>query len=117
MVDINELRDNDYIEWFEFAPVKDYFLTRTIPPKSTKETQTGIVLSVQESRVEDRPKMAEVLSVGPECKFKVGEILFLQKNSGYELENITKPADAEFQYLLLHTDAILGKLCKDVRKA
>ena len=110
-----EKKLSDRINWYEFAPVKDYFLVKTIPNESDKKTESGIIMKIQDSAVHDRPKQCVVVSVGPECPYEIGEFLFFQKTSGYDLKNIrTDENDNEFS--LYHPDAVLGKKVKDTRK-
>ena len=105
----------DRIEWYEFAPAKDYFLVKTIPNESEKKTESGIVISVSESVVEDRPRQGVVVSVGPDCPYEIGDFLFFQKTAGYDMKNI-KTDELDQYYVLYHPDAVLGKRVKDVRK-
>jgi co-chaperonin GroES (HSP10) len=99
---------NGWIELEEFLPARDMFVVKALPQDTEKKTETGIVLSVQESVVEDRPAGGIIMSVGPESKRKVGEFVYWTKQSGYDLNMIRKPADAEFKYVLLYEDALLG---------
>ena len=105
---------NDYIYWYEFSPVKDYFLVQTIPNESEKKTETGIIMKVSESVVEDRPVSGVVKAIGPDCPYEIGEVLFFQKTSGYDLNNV-RVDDNDNKYKLYHPDAVLGKRVKDVR--
>lgn len=112
-IGINYFED-DRINWYEFQPVKDYFLVKTIPNTSEKKSESGIILKVSDSIVEDRPKCGVVVSTGPDCPYKVGEYLYFQKNAGYEMANIRLDSN-ENPYMLYHPDAVLGRRVKDVR--
>jgi co-chaperonin GroES (HSP10) len=103
---------NGWIELEEFYPARDTFVVKALPQETEKKTESGIVLSVQESVVEDRPAGGIIMAVGPECKRKVGEFVYWQKQSGYDLNMIKKPADAEYRYVLLYEDALLGNRVK-----
>ncbi len=109
--------ENGWIEWYEFLPSKDTFVVRTLPQKTKKATESGIILQTKEdSVVMDRPNAGIVVSVGPESKYKVGEFLFIQMGMGYDLEMVRKPTDVSWSYVLLYNDAIIGSKCKDTRK-
>ena len=101
-----------WINWYEFEPAKDTFLCKVHEDLSTKETETGLIISSGTSRVEDRPSSGIVVSTGPDAPYNIGDELFWQKTAGYEIGMIK----GEDQYLLLYPDAILGKKVKDTRK-
>ena len=109
-----ETEDLGYVNWWEFSPVKDLFICRTVPDKTKKESETGIIFSTQESTVADRPFKGVVVSAGPDSKYKVGEYLWWQTTSGFDLAMI-RPTESDEKFILLHTDAILGKKVKDTR--
>jgi len=113
MHDKNEISDR--LHWWEFAPVKDYFLVQTIPNESDKKTESGIVISTQNSVVDDRPHQGIVKATGPKCPYSVGDFLFFQKTSGYDMNNI-RIDENENPFILYHPDAVLGKRVKDTRK-
>ena len=62
----------------------------------------------------DRPFKGQVVSAGPDSKYKVGEFLYWQPQSGMDLAMI-RPTEEHEKFILLHTDAILGKRVKDTR--
>ena len=99
---------NDWIDINEFIPARDTFVVKALPAETDKETEGGIILSTNESVVHDRPNAGIIVSVGPDTDRKVGEFVYFQKTSGYNLEMIRKPADAEYSYVLLYEDAIIG---------
>ena len=99
---------NEWIDIDEFQPKGDTFVVKALPAETDKKTETGIVLSVQESVIEDRPNAGIIVSVGPDTERKVGEFVFFTKRTGYDLNMIRKPVDAEFSYILLYEDALLG---------
>jgi len=99
---------NDWIDINEFLPARDTFVVKALPAETDKETESGLILSTQDSVVHDRPNAGVIVSVGPDTERKVGEFVYWQKSSGYDLEMIRKPADAEYSYILLYEDAIIG---------
>ena len=106
-----EIDSNGFIDLEEFMPSGDTFVVQMLPVTTTKETETGIVLSIQDSVVHDRPNFGKIVSVGPECERKIGEYVYIQKGMGYDLEMIRKPSDVE-AYVLLYNDAIIGNRIK-----
>ncbi len=107
---------NDWIDWYEFQPQGDTFILKTLPIATTKETEGGLILSIHDSKVVDRPNAGIVMSTGPDARYKVGDFLFFDSMKGFDLGMIRKESDAEYSYLLLYTDAIIGQKVKDVRK-
>jgi co-chaperonin GroES (HSP10) len=103
------------IDWWEFAPVKDLMLCKIIPDETTKKTESGLIISVSDSVVEDRPKMGVVISKGPEAPYDVGTVLFWTKNAGYDLKNIRTDENDTF-YVLINPETVLGVKVKDTRK-
>ena len=103
-----------FIEWYEFGPTKDTFIVSTIPDQTKKTSQTGIVTSTETSVVQDRPFRGIVVSIGPDSVFRVGDYVYFQPTSGFDLAMIKPTKDGE-KFILLHTDAILGKKLIDSR--
>jgi co-chaperonin GroES (HSP10) len=104
---MSELK-NDWIDIEEFLPARDTFVVKALPAETDKSTESGLILSTQDSVVHDRPNAGIIVSVGPDTERKVGEFVYWQRTSGYDLEMIRKPADAEYSYVLLYEDAIIG---------
>ncbi len=113
---MSEVKDEElgFIDWWEFAPQGDTFIVLSRPDKTKKETESGIILTTQTDVVQDRPFKGEVVSVGPDCKYKVGSYLYWQPTSGMDLAMIRKE-NPEDMYLLLYPDAVLGQRVKDTR--
>ncbi len=106
---MTEIKSNGWIDLEEFLPSKDTFVVKMLPVETVKETETGILLSTtNKSVVEDRPNFGIIVAVGPECKRKIGEYVYVQKAMGYDLKMIRKPKDSDFGYVLLYDDAIIG---------
>ena len=99
---------NDWIDIKEFLPARDTFVVKALPAETDKKTESGLILSTAESVVHDRPNAGIIVSVGPECDRKVGEFVYWQRNLGYDLAMVRKPSDAEYSYVLLYEDAIIG---------
>ncbi len=114
---MSETEDNSakWYDYWEYGCVNDTFIVSTMPDTTKKETETGIIFATQESAVLDRPFKGTVISVGPDAKYMVGEFVFFQPTSGFDLAFI-KPTKENEKFILLHTDAIIGKLVKDTRK-
>ena len=108
------VKDAGWYNWWEYGCVSDTFMVSTVPDETKKESETGIIFSTQESVITDRPFRGAVVSVGPEAKYKLGEYVFFQPTSGFDLAFIRPTKDGE-KFLLLHTDAVIGKLVKDTR--
>jgi co-chaperonin GroES (HSP10) len=107
MSKFDELK-NDWIDIDEFMPARDTFVVKALPAETDKETETGLILSTQDSVLHDRPNAGVIVLVGPDTERKVGEFVYWQRTSGYDLNMIRKPADAEYSYILLYEDAIIG---------
>ena len=104
-----------WINWWEFAPVGDTFICETMPDVTKKETESGIIFETQESVILDRPFKGVVISVGPEAKYKIGEYLYWSPQSGMDLAMMKPEKDGQ-KFILLHTDAIMGRRVKDTRE-
>ena len=99
---------NDWIDIEDFLPARDTFVVKGLEAETEKETEGGIILSTIDSVLHDRPNAGVIVSVGPDTKRKVGEFVYWQKTSGYDLEMNRKPAEATYNYVLLYEDAIIG---------
>ena len=109
MKEMEEIK-NDWIDITEFMPARDTFVVKALPAETDKQTEGGIILSTQDSVLHDRPNGGIIVSVGPDTDRKVGEFVYWQRTSGYDLNMIRKPAEAEYNYVLLYEDAIIGNL-------
>jgi co-chaperonin GroES (HSP10) len=107
--------ETGFIDWYEFSPVKDYMLVQVVPDETEKKTETGIVLSVQESVIEDRPKQGVIKAVGPDAPYKIGTFVYWTKNGGYDLKHIRVDENDSY-YILINPDTVLGIKVKDTRK-
>lgn len=103
-----------YIDWWEFAPQKDMFVVRSVPDKTKKQSESGIIITTQTDVIMDRPFKGEIISTGPDSKYKVGSYIYWEPQKGLNLEMIRKTQEGEI-YLLLYDDAVLGQRVKDVR--
>ncbi len=106
--------DLGYVDYWEFAPVNDYFIVSTVPDKTKKETESGIIMTTQTDVIMDRPFKGVVVAVGPKAKYKIGDFLWWQPTSGMDLAMI-RPTKEDEKFLLLHSDAILGRRVTDTR--
>lgn len=102
-----------FIDWWEFSPQGDTFIVLSKPDETKKVTETGLIFDTEDSVVQDRPTSGEVVSIGPDCPYKVGDYLYWNPVSGMDLEMIRTKKNDKFQ--LMHPDAILGKKVKDTR--
>lgn len=107
------MSDTGYIDWFEFAPQGDMFVVKSVPDMTKKESESGIIFAVEQDVIQDRPFKGEVVSVGPDSKYKIGSYLYWEPMKGMDLAMI-RTEDNE-KYILLYNDAILGQRVKDVR--
>jgi len=105
---------NGFINWWEFAPTKDLMLCRVIKDETTEKTETGLILQVQNSVVEDRPSQGVIVSVGPEAPYSVGTFIYWTKTGGYDQHQIRKNDDE--YYTLISPETVLGQKVKDTRK-
>ncbi len=106
--------DLGYINWYEFAPQKDTFIVRSVPDETKKSTESGIIFATETDVIMDRPFKGEIISVGPDTKYKVGSYIYWEPQKGMNLEMIRKEQDGEV-YILLYDDAVLGQRVKDIR--
>ena len=106
--------ERGYINWWEFAPTKDTFIIHTIPDQTKKESESGIIFATEVDVIQDRPFKGEIISVGPDSKFKVGSYVYFEPQKGMDLAMIRREKPEEM-YLLLYDDAILGQRVKDTR--
>jgi len=104
------------IDWYEFSPVKDYMLCKIIPDETSKKTETGLIISVSDSIVEDRPNQGVIMSTGPDAPYDKGTFVYWTKNAGYDLKHI-RTDDNDQYYILIHPDAVLGVKVKDTRSS
>jgi len=102
----------DLIDYWEFAPKGDLALIKVIPPESEKKTESGIIIKVNTSVVEDRPRMGVVIAKGDDFPHDLGCVVFITKNAGYDLKNIRKHKEDD-EFLVIHPDAVLGIKVKD----
>ena len=105
-----------WFDWWEYGCVDDTFIVSTVPDETKKESETGIIFATEVDIVQDRPFRGTVVSVGPKAKYKIGEYVFFQPTSGFDLAFLRPSKEGEM-FVLLHTEAIIGKLVKDTRKA
>jgi co-chaperonin GroES (HSP10) len=114
----NEITSNGWIDLEEFLPSGDTFIVKMLPTDTTKQTESGLIVSSsRESVVEDRPNFGKIVVIGPECKRNIGEYVYVQKAMGYDLKMIRKPTDADYDYVLLYDDAIIGnRVPKDYKR-
>ena len=105
----------EIINWWECAPKKDTFVCRILPDKSKTETESGLIIAQKAGSVQDRPYQGEVISVGPKAKYSIGDYLFWQPQTGFDLAMI-RPTQEDEKFILLHPEAILGQKVKDTRE-
>ena len=111
---MEETEKAGWYNWWEYGCVKDTFIVSTIPNITKKESETGIIFATEADIVQDRPFEGTVVSVGPDAKYRLGEYVFFQPTSGFDLAFLRPSKEGE-KFVLLHTDAIIGKLIKDSR--
>lgn len=112
--DTDTKQDLGFIDWWEFAPIDDTFICRSSPDETKKTTESGLIIATQTDIIMDRPWKGEVISVGPTAKYNIGDFLYWQPNSGFDLAMIRNQEHEKF--ILLHNEAILGQRVKDTRK-
>lgn len=102
-----------FIDWFEFEPQGDTFIVKSEPDNTKKETESGIIVTTENSVIQDRPANGTVVSVGPEANFEVNEFVYFEPTAGFDLKMIRTENDET--YLLLYNKSIIGKKVKDTR--
>jgi len=103
-----------WYDYWEYGCVDDTFIVSTVPDQTKKTSESGIIFATEADVIQDRPFRGTVVSVGPKAKYKIGEYLFFQPTSGMDLAFL-KPTKEGEMFVLLHTDAIIGRLVKDTR--
>ena len=103
-----------WYDWWEYGCVDDTFIVSTVPDVTKKESETGIIFATEADVIQDRPFRGTVIAVGPKAKYKRGDYVFFQPTSGFDLAFLRPSAEGE-KFVLLHTEAIIGKLVKDTR--
>ena len=104
-----------WFEYWEYGCVDDTFMVSTTPDVTKKESESGIIFATETDIVQDRPFRGVVVAVGPKAQYRIGEVVFFQPTSGFDLAFL-KPTKEDEKFVLLHTDAIIGRLVKDSRK-
>ena len=103
-----------FYDWWEYGCVDDTFIVSTVPDVTKKESESGIIFATEADVIQDRPFSGTVVAVGPKAKYKLGEYVFFQPTSGFD-SAFLKPTREQEHFVLLHTEAIIGKLIKDSR--
>lgn len=109
-----ETETTQWIDWWEFEPQGDTFLCLAYNQETTMQTETGLILDTQESKVEDRPTSGIVKAAGPESPYEKGDIIFWTKEAGYDLGMI-RDNETDEKYILMHPGGVIGKKVKDTR--
>lgn len=102
-----------YIDWWEFEPQGDTFIIKNLPDETKKATESGIFVSSETSVVQDRPFKGEVIAVGKDASFEVGDYVYFEPTAGMDLAMIRTVENEK--YLLLYNKSVLGKRVKDTR--
>jgi len=106
---MEHITENGWIDLEEFLPSGDTFVVEMLPVSTKKETETGLIISTSsDSVIDDRPNFGKIVAVGPDAKRKIGEYVYTQKTSGYDLEMIRH--EEGIRYVLLYDDSIIGNL-------
>ena len=108
-MEITEITEtNRWIDIDEFLPSGDTFVAKMLPAETDKKSESGLILQIHDSAIHDRPNGGIIVRVGPDCNRSLGEFVYIQRTSGIDLGMIRKPADAEYSYVLLYDDAVIG---------
>ena len=107
--------NSGWINWWEFSPVNDLMLCEVIPDDTQEKTESGLILQVQNSVVEDRPSQGVIKAVGPNAPHNVGTFLYWTKTGGYDQHQIRKDENENY-YTLISPETVLGIKVKDTRK-
>lgn len=103
-----------YINWWEFAPQDNILVIKTTPNKMKTETESGIIISMNESKLIDRSYFGEVMSKGPNVKnVEVGNIVYFPPNNTFDMGMVRSQGDES--YVMTTSDRIDGIKVKDVR--
>jgi hypothetical protein len=109
--------DNGYLNWYEYAPTDNlYMIKYTDEMNNTKEvSQSGIVLSVNQNSVLDRPSTGIIVSRGVDTsKYDIGMQVFFDPNVSFDLAMII--SEENEKYMLVPEDRIDGYRVKDIRE-
>lgn len=79
-------------------PLKDLVLVR-IERESEVKSDSGILLKMTKSAVDDREMIGEIVAVGPDSKLKVGTKILFEKYAGIDLND---------ELTMLRFETILG---------
>lgn len=79
-------------------PLKDLVLVR-IERESEVKSDSGILLKMTKSAVDDREMIGEIVAVGPDSKLKVGTKILFEKYAGIDLDD---------ELTMLRNETILG---------
>jgi hypothetical protein len=108
---------NSWIDWYEFSPRDNLLVVKVAPVDVTKmESETGIIIAVNQSNVSDRPYFGEVVSKGPEAKsIEIGNIVYFPPQASFDLGMIKTLEDGS-KFVMIPEDRVDGVRVKDVRK-
>ena len=107
--------ENAYLNWWESQPTLDLYLVRVHPDYSKVESQSGIIIATQPSRVIDRPTTGEIVCKGPDAKkYKKGMQVFFAPNKGFDLGYVLTSGEEKF--MLVAEQSIDGIRVKDTRE-
>nr|DAP72723.1 MAG TPA: chaperonin [Caudoviricetes sp.] len=79
-------------------PLKDLVLVK-IERESEVKSDSGILLKMTKSAVDDREMIGEIVAVGPDSKLKVGTKILFEKYAGIDLDD---------ELTMLRNETILG---------
>ena len=104
-----------YLEWYEYQPLGNVVVVRSRPDKLKTETESGIIISTQESKETIAPYYGEVVSIGKDVtEVEVGNIIYFPPQNAFPVEMIRTISDEK--YLMTTSDRIDAIKVVDVRK-
>jgi len=106
-------QNSQWINWYNFLCVNDTFMVKTVPDTTKLESTGGILLEAEVSKLQDRPSYGEIMSVGNNTIYNVGDYVYFEPTKGMDLGMIKTTGDE--RYLLLYDDAVVGIRVKDSR--
>lgn len=92
-----------YMNSNQFEPRGKLMLIKPGELKSEEVSESGLVISIRKESVIDRPSFGEVVAVGNEAEYKIGDKLFWPQTDGIDFEF------DDGNYVLIRNESIIGR--------
>jgi len=116
MKEITDIMDESgFINYWNYSPQGNILVIQTIKMKIKTRTESGIIISTQETKEALAPDCGIVRSQGPDCKEDwIGKVVYYPAQSIYPLEMIRKDEDGT-SFVMTTEERIDAILVQDVR--